>query len=73
MDELEEDLPSKNFLSSYSYSTGDWGTFFNFSSGRLERGNEWVCNAYLRLQVHKGHTNDWLATDTNTFNHKDNR
>ena len=73
LDELEKDLPVKNFKSSYSYSTGNWGSFFNFPSGRLVRGNEWVCNAYLRLQVHKGETNDWLAEDTNTFDHKDNR
>ena len=73
LDELEKDLPVKNFKSSYSYSTGNWGSFFNFSSGRLQQGDRWVCNAYLRLQVHRGETNDWLAEDTNTFTHEDNR
>ena len=73
LDELEKDLPSKNFLSSYSYSTGDWGTFFNFNAGELDAGNEWTCNAYLRLQVHKGVTNDWFAGDTNTFDEDDDR
>jgi hypothetical protein len=73
LDELEKDLPSKNFLSSYSYSTGDWGTFFNFNAGRIQRDAPWKCNAYLRLQVHKGNTDDWLAESANTFTHEDNR
>ncbi len=73
LDELEKDLPSKHFLSSYSYSTSDWGSYFNFDTGgNLQEGEEWVCDAYLRLRVTFGDTDDWWATDANTFDESDN-
>lgn len=73
LDELEKDLPPARFKQgeTYGYSTSDWGTYFNFDTGGAIQGTDkWVCNAYLRLVV--GGDN-WLATDTNTFNKNDNR
>ena len=75
LDELEDPLPNENFQQgeTYGYSTSDWGTFFNFDTGGELQGNDtWVCNAYIRLKVHQGVTDDWLAEDTNTFTSDDN-
>ena len=75
LDELEEPLPNEIFEQgeTYSYSTSHWGTYFNYFCGELQDvdGGEWVCNAYLRLKVHQGKTDDWLAEDTNTFTYLD--
>ncbi len=75
LDELEEPLPNEIFEQgeTYGYSTSDLMTNFNFDTGGELQGNDtWVCNAYLRLKVHQGVTDDWLAEDTNTFTHLDN-
>ncbi|MDE0636470.1 MAG: hypothetical protein OXI43_11540 [Candidatus Poribacteria bacterium] len=73
LDELEEDLPPGRFKTgeTYGYSTSDWGTYFNFDTrGPLGKNDEWVCEAYLRLNVHE---DTWVAATSNTFNYKDNR
>lgn len=75
LDELERDLPDKTIPSgqTYSHSTSDWGTYFNFFCGTLTEENPWDCNAYLRIKAHQGKTDDWLAEANNTFDHKDIR
>ena len=56
LDEKERDLPDKTIPSgeTYSHSTSDWGTDFNFFCGTLQEGNPWDCNAYLRIKAHQG-------------------
>lgn len=73
LDELEEQLPNKNFGpgEAYGYSTGELETDFSFPCGTLQQGNPWTCNAYLRIQIHQGKTDNWLAEDTNTFTYLD--
>ncbi len=73
LDELEKPLPNEIFEQgeTYSYSTSHWGTYFNYFCGELSQENVWKCNAYLRLKVHQGKTDDWLAEDTNTFDEND--
>lgn len=75
LDELEKDLPGDTIKQgeTYGYSTGYWGTYFNYFSGTLTEDNKWHCNAYLRIVVHQGVTDDWLAESTNWFTHEDNR
>ncbi len=73
LDELEKPLPNESFKTgeTYGYGTSHWGTYFNFFAGEIVDGGEWVCNAYLRINVHQGKTDDWLAEDTNTFDEDD--
>ena len=75
LDELEQNLPDETFKpgESYGYSTSHWGTYFNYFSGRLEGDDTWECDAYLRLKVHQGVTDDWFAPGFNIFTKDDNR
>lgn len=70
----EDDLPEDEFESgeTYSYSTSDWGDFFNFpTNGPIVEGKPWVCNTYLRLNVQQ---DTWLSgIDGIEFNENDNR
>lgn len=76
LDKLEQPLPSWTFPpgQTYGYSTGHWGSYFNFFAGKLQGDDIWNCNAYLRIEVKQGSKKeDWLAEDNNTFDHRDNR
>ena len=76
LDELEEVLPTKILKNSefVHYTTSDWGpTRFHFPT-TLEQGDEWNCDAYLRLQVYaRGKKDEWWVNEQNTFDHRDHR
>lgn len=76
-DELEQDLANDPIKSGETYGpyyTSDYGTFFEYpTGGNIVKGDDWECEAYIRLEVSDGLVTDsWLATTTSTFTYEDN-
>ncbi len=77
LDELERELPGVTLKDGefVHYTTSDWGeTFFHFNT-TLEDGEEWHCDAYLRIHagIGAGKPDNWWATDQNWFDRRDHR
>lgn len=44
-----------------------------FKSRAIVQGDSWDCSTYLRINVELGFTEDfWVASDSQTFTHRDN-
>ncbi len=76
-DELEKDLANEPIEPGETYGpyyTSDYGTFFEYpTGGNIVKGDDWKCQAYIRLKVSDGLVTDtWLAPTTSTFTYEDN-